>query len=144
MIRIVLDTNVLISAFLSGNSAPYQVFELTRRGDMTLLISLPVFQELERVIRYPHLRAHANYYDDQVEQFLRGIKRTALWVSANQTLRVIGADETDNRFIELAVAGKARYIVTGDKRHLLPLRRYQGIEIVSPAEFLALYKSSNV
>gem|GEM_PF-6644378 len=75
---------------------------------------------------------------------LRGIKRTSLWAPADQTLDLIEAGETDNRFIELAVAGKARYIITGDKRHLLPLRRYQGIEIVSPAEFLALYKSSNV
>ena len=144
MMRIVLDTNVLISAFLSGTSVPYQVFELTRTGGMTLLMSPPIFQELERVIRYPHLRAHANYRDDQVERFLRGIKRTSLWVSADQTLALIEADETDNRFIELAVAGKARYIITGDKRHLLPLRRYRGIEIVSPAEFLALYKSANI
>ncbi len=141
--RIVLDTNVLISAFLSGTGVPYQLFELTKTSDMVLVMSLAVFQELERVIRYPHLQQHANYNDDQVAQFLLGIERSSLWVSVNQTLDVIEADETDNRFIELAVAGKARYIITGDKRHLLPLRRYQGIEIVSPTEFLALYRSAS-
>lgn len=141
--KIVLDTNVLISAFLSRSGVPYQVFELTRTSDVTLVMSQAVFQELERVIRYPHLRAHANYNDDQVKQFLRGIQRGSLWVSVNETLTLIEDDETDNRFIELAVAGKAKYVITGDKRHLLPLRRYQGIEIVSPTEFLALYKSSS-
>lgn len=142
--RIVIDTNVLISAFLSREAPPYRIFELTRTGDMILVMLQPIYQELERVIRYPHLQARANYDEQQVKRFLRGIKRTSLWISVDQTLAVIESDETDNRFIELAVAGKARYIITGDKRHLLPLRRYQGIEIVSPTEFLALYRSSSV
>jgi len=142
--RIVLDTNILISAFLSPGRAPYQILELTNTDDMVLVMSRPVFQELERVIRYPHIRKHANYRDDQVEKFLRGIERTSHWVPVNQTLAVIEADETDNRFIELAVDGKARYIITGDTRHLLPLRRYQGVEIVSASGFLALYKSFSI
>ena len=141
--RIVLDTNVLISAFLSRTGTPYQVFELTRTSDMALIMSRAVFQELERVIRYPHLRSHANYSDNQVERFLRGIDQISVWVSVDQTLAAITNDESDNRLLELAVAGKARYIITGDKRHLLPLRRFQGIEVVSPTEFLALHKSAS-
>jgi len=141
--RIVLDTNVLISAFLSRAGTPFQIIELTRTSDLVPIMSWAVFQELERVIHYPHLRAHANYSDNQVERFLRGIEQVSFWIPVNQTLATVTADESDNRFIELAVAGKARYIITGDKRHLLPLRRFQGIEIVSPTEFLALYRSSS-
>jgi putative PIN family toxin of toxin-antitoxin system len=141
--RIVLDTNVLISAFLSRMGAPFQIMQLTRTSDMVLVMSRAVFQELERVIHYPYLRAHADYSDNQVERFLRGIEQASFWIPVNQTLAVVEADESDNRFIELAVSGKAQYIITGDKRHLLPLRRYQGIEIVSPTEFLALYRSDS-
>ena len=49
-------------------------------------------------------------------------------------------DETDNRYIECAVEGKADYLVTGDKKHLLPLNEYEGVQILSPASFLAILK----
>ena len=142
--RIVLDTNVLISAFLSRTGTSYQVIELTRTSDMALIMFQAAFQELERVIRYPHLRSHASYSDNQVERFLHGVDQISLWVSVDQTIAAITNGESDNRLLDLAVAGKARYIITGDKRHLPPLRRFQGIEIVSPTEFLALHKSSSI
>ena len=141
--RIVLDTNVLISAFLSRAGSPFQIMQLTRTGDLVLIMSPAVIEEREQVIHVPNLRAYANYSDNQAEQFLRGIERSSFWVPMDQTLAVVADDESNNRFIELAVAGKARYIITGDKRHLLPLRRFQGIEIVSPTELLALYRSSS-
>jgi predicted nucleic acid-binding protein len=59
-------------------------------------------------------------------------------VTIQNTLRVIAADPTDDKFLECAVVGGATHIVTGDKRHLLPLGSYQGISIVTAADFLTL------
>ena len=58
-------------------------------------------------------------------------------VEVNETLDIIKYDETDNRYLECAVAGKADYIVSGDN-HLLSIGEYKGIIILSPAAFVAL------
>ena len=60
-----------------------------------------------------------------------------------QCLRLIAADPDDDKVLECAVIGNATHIVSGDKRHLLPLGTYQGIRIDSPAEFLQLVASSS-
>jgi len=57
-------------------------------------------------------------------------------VIPRQTLSVINKDRDDNRILECAVESKAQYIISGDKRHLLPLKEHQGIKILLPAEFL--------
>lgn len=142
--KVVLDTNLLISAFITPNGEPAQVVKLLQSEDFYLLLSPDVFRELERVIQYPKLRKLYQYTDEQVEDFLEGIRRIAIWLEATETLSVVHNDESDNRFIELAVAGSARYIITGDKKHLLKIRRYQLIEIVSPTEFLALIRAKNI
>jgi uncharacterized protein len=142
--KVVLDTNILISAFITPNGEPAQVVKLLQTEDFYLILSADVFKEIERVIQYPKLRTLYQYTDEQVEAFLEGIRRIAIWVEVTERLAVVQNDESDNRFIELAVAGSARYIITGDKRHLLKIRRYQSIEIVSPTEFLALVKAKNI
>jgi putative PIN family toxin of toxin-antitoxin system len=139
--KVVLDTNLLISAFITKNGEPAQILKLLQAKSFSLLLSEEVLTELERVMQYPKLRKLYAYTDAQVERFLKGLKRVALWTEVSDTIAVVRDDESDNRFIELAVAGKARYIITGDKKHLLKVRRYHSIEIVSSAEFLALIKA---
>jgi predicted nucleic acid-binding protein len=62
----------------------------------------------------------------------------ATLVIPKQTLKVIKERDSDNRILECTVEGKAQYIVSGDEHHLLPLREFEGIKILSPAEFLRL------
>lgn len=57
-------------------------------------------------------------------------------MAPTETLTV-SSDESDNRSIECAIAGNASYVVTGDKKHLLPIGEYKGVQILSPASFLA-------
>lgn len=137
--KVVLDTNVLVSTFISRQIVPARVVALFQNDDHTLLLSDAVFTELRRVLDYPHLRRQTSYTDDQIAAFLRGLQAIAAWVEPVERLAVSVEDETNNHFLELAVDGGARYIVSGDK-HLRKVRRYQAIEIVSPAEFLAFIK----
>lgn len=140
--RVVLDTNVLICALITKKGTPGQLLEKMKSEEFFLVLSEKVFAELVRILDYPHLRSRYRYTDEQIERFLYSLRSVAIWVNAPERLSVVVEDESDNRFIELAVAGQARYIVTGDQKHLLKLRRYQGIDLVSPLEFLALLGSS--
>jgi putative PIN family toxin of toxin-antitoxin system len=65
------------------------------------------------------------------------IAEQALWIEPQEKLDVIAADESDNRYVECAVAGGAQYIITGDE-HLLELGEYEGIRVLTPAAFVAL------
>jgi predicted nucleic acid-binding protein len=68
---------------------------------------------------------------------ISAMENTATWVDPQQQITRIVADPADNRVLEAAVEGGADYIVTGD-RHLLDLKQHEGIEIVTPADFLAI------
>lgn len=130
--KVVLDTNVLISSLLKPGSKARQIYRLALRGEIKLYISKPLLNELERVLEYPKFEIEKL----QKELFLKTLKQIAVFVYPRQRIDLIKEDPPDNRVLECGVGGKAGYIISGDKGHLLPLREYEGIKIVSPAEFL--------
>ncbi len=80
---------------------------------------------------------------EQVERVLNRIKGKALQVKPKAKISVIKGKEDDNRILECAVEAGAQYIISGDKRHLLPLKEYQGIKILSPSDFLGVMPFNN-
>lgn len=129
----VFDTNRLLSALLSLRGAPFRCLILAKAGtvqSVTCEEILNEFQEkLEAKFAYSPQRARAAA--DEVRKFSRVVTLT-------NTLKGISIDPDDDKVLECAVVGGAIHIVTGDRRHLLPLGSYQGISIVTPAEFLKL------
>ncbi len=136
-LRVVLDTNVLLSALLFPGGPPDQVFGHVRRQALDLYLSPFILDEFRRVllIKFQHSEREAKARVAYLLQF-------AHMVEPQERLSVITAKEDDNRILECAVAAQADYLVTGDKAHLLPLKRFRGIEIVSPGEFLRLFERS--
>ena len=128
--RVVLDTNVYISAILFGGT-PEKIRKLSKERKIELLISEAIIAEVAEV-----LRKKFNWESWQISQIINDIRETATLVIPYQTLSVVKKDEDDNRILECGVEGKAQYIISGDKRHLLSLKQYQGIKILSPANFL--------
>jgi len=94
---------------------------------------------LRRVLHYPKLQQRYHLAENDIRTFLRLLNRQAIQVTPVTELAVIASDPTDNRYLECAVAGEASVIVSGDQ-HLLDLGEYQGIQILTPAGFLALLK----
>ncbi len=84
------------------------------------------------------LKQKLNFTDSQITDTLFDLLSFLQVVKISNTLNVIITDPDDNMVLECAVMGHANYIVTGDKKHLLPLKSYQGIEIVNAADFLSL------
>ena len=139
MMRVVLDANVLVSALISAKGAPAQILSHWQEGKLDLVASVPILEELERVLHYPRLQERYNLPEELIQRFLQLLEQQAMLVEPEDELSVVERDPSDNRYLECAVAGEAEHIVSGDG-HLLGLKEYRGIQVFSPREFLALLK----
>lgn len=128
MPKVVLDTNTVISAYVFGGK-PEEVFLLGISGEITLVTSPAIMREIADVLTRKML-----WDETKVEQVIKQIARVSEIVRPKHTLSVI-KDEPDNRVLEAAVAGKADYIVSGDK-HLLELKKFEGVKIRKAAQLL--------
>jgi len=130
-LRFVFDTNVLISAALSGESTPRRAFDhALDRG--IILLSLPALVELKEVLTRNKFRAYVT--EDEVRQFLAVLAGSSQWVEIDVQIDDC-RDPSDNKFLELAVSGRATHIITGD-HDLLTLNPFRGMPVLTPGEFL--------
>ena len=130
MKRIVLDTNVTISAFFwEGN--PRKIYDLVRQGKLIMLLSDDMEKEFIRVLGYEKF----GLSPQEIMPFLRNLRTHARHVETKNKIAVVIADPTDNIFLACALDGSADFIISGN-RHLLDIKVYKGIEIVRAAEFL--------
>ena len=131
--RFVFDTNVLVSALLIPDSKPRQALDLALRNGKVLL-SMAALAELYEVLSRKHF---AKYVDEEdIRTFVAALTQESQWVEVDAQITIC-RDSKDNKFLELAVSGKATHIITGDS-DLLILTPFQGIHILSPQELLAL------
>ena len=128
--KVVIDTNVFISG-LNFTGKPSEVLKLFWKGEIRVFISPFILKEIEKI-----LREKFEWSEGQVQRILNRIKAKAIEVRPKIKVSVIKEKDDDNRILECAVEGKAQYLISGDERHLLPLKEYQGIRILSPSEFL--------
>lgn len=135
--RVVADTNVIISMLLWGQSLE-RLFVLVNTRKITLCFSPHTIDELLRVVNYPHIRKQAEKYEVPIELLLDKLFAASLIAYPTQRISAVKEDKSDNRFLETAVASRAEYIITGD-RHLLRLGSYKNISILKPKRFLEMF-----
>lgn len=128
--RLVIDTNILISALLSGTSLPAHLIVLWREGRFDLLTSAEQLDELMRVTRYPKIRERL-----APGQLINELRDVAIVVS-DMPIVSVSPDPYDNYLLAMASEGEADFLVTGDKRDLLGLKLYEGTRITTVREFL--------
>ena len=128
----VFDASVWVSAFMCPTSVPDQAVEVARTRRVRSIISDPLIGQVRRALSGPRFGRS----DFEVRNAPFRMRNVSIVVQPTFTLAVVTAKESDNRILECAVAGRADAIVTGDRKHLLPLGAYGGIPIVSPAGFL--------
>jgi len=129
-LRIVADTNVLISAFCFPGGIPEQVYRLAVEGPIELVTSKPILAEFGRV-----LADKIGWEPGRVEEAVAHIARIATVVQPSEEVHVVENDPDDDRVLEAAIAGYVEIIVSGDS-HLLKLGAWRGIRITSPAQFV--------
>lgn len=138
--KVVLDTNVLISSLLKPKSKAREIYRLALRREIELYTSAYLINELSRVLEYPKF----GFEKLQKEVFTKNLRRVAtILVNSGLRIDLIKEDPPDNRFLECAAEAKVDYLISGDNKHLLPLKNFQGIRIISPSEFLKLYQELN-
>jgi len=129
--RIVLDTNVLISAIVFGGN-PREVLEKVISGAFAMAISAEMLAEFQGVLEGKKFR----YPSDIVRNIVNELLAVSELVRPTIKVEQIKADQPDNRILECALESKDAFIVTGD-RHLLELGEYEGIPVLDVAAFLA-------
>ena len=129
--RVVLDTNVVISAFWGG--IPGKTLQAWFEERYIFLISPPILSEYQAVLK--------RLLPDSAEtpRFLHAVYLKAVAVQPPNRLNVIQQDPADNRLLECAQAGKADYIVSGDQ-HLLRLKSFDRVRILTPRAFLEILR----
>ena len=131
--RIVLDTNVLVSALITKGTPPDLLYQAWDAGSFQLVTSSAQLDDVERVFAYKKLRPYITR--DEAEALLETIIAAAFVVAR---LPVIDSspDPDDNVILATAIVGKVDLLVTGDKSGLLELKAVHGIPIVTPKEAL--------
>ena len=129
--RVVLDTNVIVSGLnFPGNER--LVLELALRGRFQLYLSPFILDEVSGV-----LGRKFNWTDEHSAQAVSVLRDAATIVEPPRLPEVIKGGHADNRILECAVATSADYLVTGDRRHLLPLEQHHGATILNAPRFLS-------
>ena len=135
IIAVVVDTNVFVSAVFNEKSIPAQLLELWISGLFILVSCQRALDELNDVLRRPHLVSRYHIDDRKRDNLLSTLQERSVLVAGTSLIGIIPDDPKDDMFVSCAAEGGAKYIISGDK-HLLKLRCYQSTRIIQPAHFL--------
>ena len=139
MIAIVIDTNVVISALLFGGG-PGKSIGLWKKKHIRPLISEEILTEYLRVLAYPKFSLSEEEINYIIHQEILPYFNVVKSVSGPSILK---KDPDDDKFIRCAETGNANTIISGDS-HLLALKSYQGINILTPAQFLEITAENQI
>lgn len=137
--KVVLDANVFVSFLLTRSPTISKIIQFWKNNEFTLLVSDEILVEYKSVLvrivgKGLLLAKEANYLFDE-------ISKESLEIQVVSTVAE-SPDRKDNRYLACARDGKANYLVTGDKKHLLPLKNFGITKIISPAEFVEILEKT--
>ncbi|MHB8428845.1 MAG: putative toxin-antitoxin system toxin component, PIN family [Acidiferrobacterales bacterium] len=135
--RVVLDTGVLIAALITADTPPNQVYQAWRKKRFTLVTSLWQLGEFRRASRYDKVRKFLK--PTEAGNLVNGLKHHATILTELPDVD-LSRDPHDNPVLVMAIAAEVDFLVTGDRRGLLSLKRIGTTRIVTAAEFLKILK----
>lgn len=145
--RVVLDTNVYLSAFINPNGPPGCIIDLMRSGLITACTTAYLWNELNRLIAYEKIRKYLSKQHGigYVDVLMAPLNEILLFFQKEPPLRNwVPRDEDDNWVIQCALTANAAYIISGDQDLTSLGGSVEGIPIVNPAEFLNIFQGSKI
>ncbi len=131
--RIVLDTNVLLSGLMLPDSTPGKIVNAWRKRNFYLIASEPMLEEIARVLAYPKIRKRLNWDDETISRYVALLRFETEAVSIAGIEVNVPADPNDNHLLATLIASKADWLITGDSD-------FDGLAgqhpIISPGEFM--------
>ena len=138
MIKVVFDSNILVSAtFWTGDS--FTVLNQADKGVIKNFLSKEIEEEYRRVITSEEIIEKQERLRLNMQEIVERVIITSMIVIPKRKITAVKDDPDDDKIIECAVEGKVNYIITQDN-HLLKLKDFEGIRIVTPKEFLDILK----
>ena len=137
MVKAVIDTNVIVSAAKSTDGNPAQIFEMLLLEEITNYTTKDIIGEIKEVLARPTIKLNLIGQ----EFILNNFEKSSVKIQTISKFNIVKEDPDDNKFLECAVDSKAEYIISGDD-HLLKLKEFKGIKIVTPAEFVELMQKN--
>ena len=140
MIRVVMDTNIIVSSLLIREGNPALIFKMFLWGEIENAITTEILAEVKEVFSRQKITKRMSLVEREFT--LNSLEEFSKKITPGLKLEEIKEDPDDNKILECAVTAAAEYIISGDD-HLLKKKEFRGIKIVSPAEFLKLMEKKN-
>ena len=137
MLKIVLDTNVLVSAAIIQGKQ-FELLKLAKLGEIKIILSPQIIEEFKEVIS----RERFGFSKEKINEAVRQILEIAEIIIPKQKLDIVKDDLADNIILECALEAKANYIISGDE-HLLALKEYKSIRIINTTEFFNVFNKES-
>ena len=126
MLRVVLDTNVLINAQKGAGSYPQRILDLIKLGKIKAVVSHPVWRENQLIVKR---LIKDNIFKQEILEFLDSAERVE-----PELVPTMLEDPEDHKLLDAAVGGQAQFLITED-RHLLEVGEWDGVKIIKPLAF---------
>jgi putative PIN family toxin of toxin-antitoxin system len=143
MIRVVLDTNVLVSALLTPDSPPAKILEFALEGRLRIIICPAIIREIGLVFQYPRLKKTMQRHrvsSEEIEEAIFNILKVAIVTAGEKMVQGVSRDPADDLILSCAAEGQADFVISGDQ-DLTELGSFEGIRIMAPAAFLRLIEA---
>ena len=137
MARVVLDTNVVVSAYLVPTGKPAAIISLARQGKVDICLSQEILGEIRRTLLRPKLQRIHKAGPEEIDRFLHAFAEVAILVPGTMEVEPVEYDPDDTKILACAVESQAEFVVSGD-HHLTDLGSFRGIPIVNPDAFLTI------
>lgn len=137
---VVLDTNVLVSALCLPRSLPADLLRRWLNREFDMLLSMEILAELLDVLHRPKIVRRFGITTLQAEAFSQILRDFCILTPGTLIVDAVPDDPKDNHVVACALEGSASFIISGD-RHLQVLNEYEGIRILSPAQFMSLLQT---
>ena len=131
--KVVLDTNVLLSGLMLPDSTPGRIVAAWRKRNFYLVVSEPMLEEIARVLAYPKIRKRLSWDDEQISRYIGLMRFEAELVVIAGVVANVPADPNDNHLLASLIASKADWLITGDSDFDELSGQYP---IIAPGEFV--------
>ncbi|MFZ5450200.1 MAG: putative toxin-antitoxin system toxin component, PIN family [Thermodesulfobacteriota bacterium] len=134
MPRVILDTNVIVSAFLKSESNPALILSLFIEGYLSVCLCEDIWTEYREVLKRQRFRKLDH---ESIEKILSIIREKAIWAVPRVNVNILKSDPADNKFLSCALEYQADYLITGNTKHF-PFKKFHGTRIINPKDFIEL------
>lgn len=133
--KVVVDTNIIISSLIASHGYVAQVMRACEDEAVQLILARPQLVEIGKVLHRPKIHKYLRWDDDAISSYIHNLSTFADVVPGTLSVEVT-EDPTDNMLFAAAIEGGAQYIISGDHEHVLKIGVYRGIQTITPKEFV--------